>query len=139
MTHIGFTGTRRGMTTEQRAALRSVLIPYRGHFHHGDCVGADKEAHVIAHDMAFAIEVHPPTWHGLRAWCRGAINHPPAPYTQRNHAIVDACLLLIAAPWGLEEKPSGTWATIRYARRTGKPVVVVWPDGAVTTEGVERG
>jgi hypothetical protein len=48
MTSIGFTGTRQGMTAEQKSALRNLLDGGAGDFHHGDCIGADSEAHGIA-------------------------------------------------------------------------------------------
>jgi hypothetical protein len=45
-----------------------------------------------------------------------------------------AAAMLAACPKGPEERRSGTWATVRYARKTGKPVVIFWPDGTVTEE-----
>ena len=48
MNSIGFTGTRQGMTAEQKSALRNLLDGGAGDFHHGDCIGADSEAHGIA-------------------------------------------------------------------------------------------
>ena len=42
---------------------------------------------------------------------------------------------LIAAPGGfVEERRSGTWATIRYARQAGRRIWVVKPDGSVSFE-----
>lgn len=44
----------------------------------------------------------------------------------RNRRIVAAVDVLIAAPeTDREELRSGTWATIRYARAAGKPVVML--------------
>lgn len=56
--------------------------------------------------------------------------HEPRPPLERNRDVVDASDVLLACPGGMaEEQRSGTWATIRYARKAGKPVVIVWPDG----------
>ncbi len=44
----------------------------------------------------------------------------------RNRDIVAAVSILIAAPeTDIEEQRSGTWATVRYARKKGIPVVIV--------------
>jgi hypothetical protein len=45
---FGFTGTRQGMTAEQKSVLRNLLGGGAGEFHHGDCIGADSEGHDIA-------------------------------------------------------------------------------------------
>ena len=61
----------------------------------------------------------------------------PKGYLDRNHDIVDAADVLIAAPSGTTEKRrSGTWATVRYARKLGRTICVVLPDGVVRTENV---
>jgi hypothetical protein len=54
----------------------------------------------------------------------------------RNRAIVDASDLLIACPpVAVEEPRSRTWVAIRYARRVGKMVMIVYPDGTVDAGG----
>jgi hypothetical protein len=129
--HIGFTGTRNGMTTEQARAVESLLHGY-DRLHHGDCVGSDAQVHDIAFNRGLTIEIHPPKLSSLRAWCRADIYRDPREYISRNHAIVDSTEGLIAVPAGMEEeRHSGTWATIRYARKIGKPVWIVFPDGSV--------
>ena len=100
--------------------------------HHGDCIGSDKQANDIAHCRGLKVVVHPPTNPSNRAFCNGHIIHPPKDYIRRNHDIVDATERLVAAPATMsEELRSGTWATVRYARRTGKPVSLVFPNGSV--------
>jgi len=48
----------------------------------------------------------------------------------RNRAIVaDADVLIGAPPTDFEVKRSGTWATLRYMRKAGKPSFVVKSDG----------
>jgi predicted Rossmann fold nucleotide-binding protein DprA/Smf involved in DNA uptake len=36
-----------------------------------------------------------------------------------------------------EETRSGTWSTVRYARRVGRPVIVVRPSGRIERECYE--
>jgi predicted Rossmann fold nucleotide-binding protein DprA/Smf involved in DNA uptake len=40
--------------------------------------------------------------------------------------------VLVAMPDGPEELRSGTWATVRYARKQGKDGRIIYPDGLVT-------
>lgn len=52
---------------------------------------------------------------------------PSKPPLERNKDIVDMCDILIAVPIDpeVEEKRSGTWATIRYCRKKGKKIVII--------------
>jgi hypothetical protein len=137
--HIGFTGTRKGMTDAQKSKFlelmsgvaRNVVL----HLHHGDCLGADSDAHCIWVDRFYdcPITIHPPNNIATRGYCLckgdGTILDPK-PYLERNHDIVDACEILIACPAEPEEiLRSGTWATVRYAKKIGKHVIVIKPDG----------
>jgi len=127
----GFTGTRAGMTKRQKQALELILCDYSmAAFHHGGCHGADFEAHKIA-ALHVARNVHPGDDTSHQWWEQRkeyAKLHPWKPYLERNHDIVDVCEVLIAAPKSLaEELRSGTWATIRYARKVGKPVIILDP------------
>lgn len=141
MTHrVGFTGTQAGTTPQQRETLTAVLADLREHgfdcFHHGDCVGADSEAHDIAKSLGFKIYVHPPLVRTKRAFRTGRVSYAPRPYMERNEEIIRRTSELVACPPGAEEKMrSGTWATIRRARKAGKPLTIVWPDGNVHYEG----
>lgn len=133
--HVGFTGTQVGMTEAQFTRVSRILASWGGWVHHGDCIGADKQFHDIAHARGIKVAIHPPTHSGKRAFCVGDVCHVPADYLTRNRQIVDASLGLIGTPKSFEEElRSGTWATIRYARRSKKPVVIVWPDGSVSNE-----
>ena len=138
---VGFTGTRRGMTERQLRKLKRFLErPASGivAFHHGDCVGADAQAHALVERTcpAVSIFIHPPSNGALRAFSVVPMMHesshghvfPPAPYMTRNRAIVDACDVLIATPNSTSEAiRSGTWATVRYARIRGVPVHIFRP------------
>jgi hypothetical protein len=130
MKAIGFTGSRNGMTKDQQKRLEHLLREFKAlgyrEFHHGDCKGADIQAHNIARLLGFGVVVHPPRSSTHRAWSPGKILKAK-PYLERNHDIVDETLSLIACPDGLERLRSGTWATIRYAEKIGKPVNVIMP------------
>lgn len=119
---IGFTGSRLGMSPEQKRRLRHLLIIHEAtELHHGDCYGADVEAHEIARQLGLRVVVHPPTAKGLRAHCEGDEIRHDLPFLARNHMIVRETQFLIAAPSGAEQLRSGTWATIRYCRLRHKP------------------
>jgi hypothetical protein len=141
MTILGFTGTRDGMTERQRKTVESwmTLLPL-GPLHHGDCVGADAEAHAIARQQRRAIILHPPDIKRHRAFCQDSVKeHEPEPYLERNKSIVIACEVLIAAPGGNNEvKRSGTWSTVRYARTAHRPIIVAFPHGGWRVEYDER-
>ena len=122
---IGITGTRRGGSTHQLICLRRILWNVNPIIlHHGDCIGFDTEAHRVAFISQIPITIHPPLIPSNRAWCRGAIRvMDEKDYDERNRAIVDACNVLIAAPYtDKQQVRSGTWMTMRYAWSIGKPV-----------------
>jgi hypothetical protein len=130
---VGFTGTQQGCTQAQKASLREVLESHPAEeFHHGDCIGADAQAHSIMVRRARVV-IHPSNRDDKRAFCRGAAEVRPAkPPLDRNRDIVDDTEVLVACPRGEDEElRSGTWATIRYARKKGRRVMLVLPDGRV--------
>lgn len=116
---VGFTGTRHGMTSIQYPTFDAVLAQEPLVLHHGDCVGADADAHRTARQRSnVSVVVHPPTDSKLRAFCDYDLLLAPLPYMDRNRAIVDASDVLIACPYEIVEPEfgrSGTWSTIRYA------------------------
>lgn len=126
---VGFTGTQVGMSKSQKDSLFEILNHFNvTEFHHGDCIGADSEADAIARALGSSIVIHPPLDPKKRAFCAkpGDIVRQPQPYLDRNHNIVEAIDFLVAAPRTDEEElRSGTWATIRYARKVGKRVEVL--------------
>lgn len=139
--HVGFTGTRKGMTFVQRRTLRDLLWDIKAtDFEHGDCVGADEQAHAIANVNRTRIHIRPCTITDQRAFCITRlgidIHYPPKPPIERNHDIVDASHVLIATPGEMAEQlRSGTWSTVRYARKRGKRVIIIFPDGSVSDSG----
>lgn len=128
----GFTGTQKGMTPAQHRKL-CTLIPTVGWWHHGDCIGADAQSHVLAKQAGLLIAGHRPYNPSKRAFCAFDYLYEPAKYIARNHRIVLVTQRLIAAPSRCRRSSSsGAWATIRYARKVGKPVTIIWPDGRIS-------
>lgn len=131
---IGFTGTRDGMTRPQKEAVKK-LIAKATEFHHGDCLGSDTQAHDIAKGLGIKTVAWPPKNEKQRAFCLADVVMPADEFLTRDHKIVDATLLLVATPKSdQEERRSGTWATVRYARRQRKTIAIVHPDGKVVQE-----
>lgn len=132
---IGFTGSRHGMTPEQRKAIEMMLIHYRPFaLHHGDCLGADAEVHEIAlHLRIPRIVIWPPLKSTLRAHCTGdqfVTVKPPMSYLPRDRKIADSTTMLFATPRTTTPiEGSGTWYTVRYAAAQGRPVLVIYPNG----------
>lgn len=128
--HIGFTGTQEIPASYQIQMLAEKLEELadgrdKGTYflHHGDCIGADSIAHSLASSAGYEIIVHPPINPVKRAFCKGYhLQMPPRGYLDRNRDIVDASECLLAVPKGYEEVRSGTWSTVRYAKKVGKPV-----------------
>ena len=132
---VGFTGTQHGMTLAQLTSVRGLLEERKVDsvdFHYGDCIGADAEAFVQAKSLGYRTISHPPKVECKRAHTAAHITLAPKDYLERNHDIVDFVDILIAAPRGPETLRSGTWATVRYARKQGKDIHIVWPTGEVT-------
>lgn len=128
--HVGFTGTQhRGMTLSQRMEFENLLRP-DDVVHHGDCVGADKDADTIARRVGCKVVIHPPDNDSKRAFCAqpGDEVRKPLPYLVRNRDIVNESETVIAAPrTAIEELRSGTWATIRYARQKRRSLIILRP------------
>lgn len=126
---IGFTGTQQGMTSKQKAIFSEIVLGMAGEFHHGDCIGADKESHDIINLLNHYKTVgHLPDKDDKRAFCYFDEIRDPKPYLERNKDIVNECDLLIACPKTAEETiRSGTWSTVRYARKVGKSYMVITP------------
>lgn len=124
------------MTWGQMQAVFDILIRHSGGwFHHGDCEESDHISHGIAREAGWSIGLHPPIDDRQRAFCEGDLVWPLKPFLDRNRDIVDVTMGLIAVPGGFEEElRSGTWSTVRYARRLGRPIKIVWPDGSVKEE-----
>lgn len=133
---IGFTGTQQGMTEHQKVMVELILAFCHyssgiGEVHHGGCIGADLDFHTLASIYDLEKRVHPSDIKEKQAEIylenRTTIM-PEYPPLVRNKHVVDAVDIMIATPKERLEVPrSGTWATIRYCRKQGKLVYVIYP------------
>jgi len=145
--HFGVTGSSEPVPKVQELRLLGImgdLFHVRDPFistqpfmvqHNGDCINAD---HLMACQWRrFGGKVfgHPPDKKDRRAFFDFDYKAEPLPFGVRDQAIVDASDLLVAAPRCPEYTRSGTWMTVRMARRKGLPIILVWLDGSVTKEG----
>lgn len=136
---VGFTGTQKGMTLFQKVELAKHLKELGcTEFCHGDCIGADSQAHDIALDCNINLfTIYPPNNPNKRAWrfnrdkvvgkseyqiidCFTHLINVrwmlEKEYLARNKDIVNDCQILIATPKEFQHSiRSGTWTTIRYA------------------------
>lgn len=129
------------MTDQQKRATENLLREIcPTEVHHGDCMGADFEFHGIAYEVCgetLRRVIHPSVDDAYRAFCDGDEARPAKPYVERDHDIVDETEVLIAMPITTGEiMRSGTWATVRYARKVGRPIFIVSPRGRVEVENL---
>jgi hypothetical protein len=128
---VGFTGTQKGAQPTQLVAAEERLRQLReegfDEFHHGACIGADEQVAKIAKSLGFKVVAHPglakdPTNMQFRSDWNG--NHEvleAKPFIERDHDIVDVTETMLATPLTYEEQArSGTWTTVRYAKKQGR-------------------
>lgn len=133
---LGFSGNGdRDMAPRQLKAVRKLLYDCNV-LHLGDCIHADEQAYAVAISLGIKTVGHPPDQGRKRAFLQYDEEWPVRPYLHRNddiaHAGIDG---LIAAPEGwVEVLRSGTWSTVRYARKYGRHIWIVRPDGSVKEE-----
>ena len=133
---LGFTGSRYGMSPQQTRVMqmyiRHFLAGNNNEFHQGGCVGCDEQAAEYAHMQGYKIITHPPIIKTLASNKILGTYLPAKPYLERNRDIVDVSDSLIAVPRNNQYEPrSGTWSTIKYARRHQKPIIVLGTNGNV--------
>lgn len=137
---VGFTGTRQRLTSDQYTALfKWIAKTPMDEFHHGGCLGADATAVDIV-DRKWGkcvIHMYPCHLRGMtseNASRLSQVTHDVKPPLDRNRDIVNASDVLLACPDGPERVRSGTWSTVRFARKLNRHIVIVWPNGTVTEE-----
>lgn len=143
---LGFSGTQKGMTEAQTEAVWSMiaaiaLIYPQGkvNAHHGLCIGADWQFHVMCRGWVIPIIGHPPVNKSKVAkfdMSDFAYLWDDKDYLDRNTDIVNCSTSFIGAPGEMEEQlRSGTWSTIRKAKKKGIRGVIVFPDGSTEDFG----
>lgn len=135
--HVGVTGTRTGMTEAQKRKFLEVLRTGDfTHWHHGLCVGVDCQTHELMREYFPEVHIvgHPPVKTGLKGEVECDALREPKSHFARNRDIVNETGGLIVVPYQMEWQPNGgTWYTHDYAVKTGKPVLIVWPDGSISS------
>lgn len=126
---IGFTGTQIGMSQHQKEQFVLKMLELSPvEFHHGDCEGADADAHLIVREFLpnVRIIIHPPEIMAKKACMKGDEYRKPKAYLVRNQDIVNETEFLFAAPKSNEEElRSGTWSTVRYARKVRRDIMIL--------------
>lgn len=142
---VGFTGTRLGMNLVQSRHLIELLTEDERleddsdehDFHHGDCIGSDAKAFVIARQLGWRTVAHPGLSSRLRANTESDEIRTPLGFAERNRMIVDESMILLATPnTEYNINRSGTWSTIRYARRIYRPILILLPSGKLEVENL---
>jgi hypothetical protein len=127
----GFTGSRELVNPEMILRVLKTLEP-ESLVVTGGCVGVDafiaEHAHSLGHHVITILpadrKLVDPNWSKYADWYEDV----PRTYEQRNERIVEICAKLFGFPLHPEADPrsnrSGTWQTIRKAKRSRREVTV---------------
>lgn len=109
-------------------------------FHHGDCVGSDLVVSREAKRLGYLVHAHPSFLETKRAFSdANDIIHAPKDPIDRNEDIAMVSKIVIATPHSYHEIiRSGTWTTIRRARKFNREICIVFPDGSMRWENSDR-
>jgi hypothetical protein len=117
--YVGFSGRAQGITPEQTAKLCSLLLQEFTGWHglHNDGEGSAQVFGKIASSMGFMVDTTPSDISPMR----------------RNRYLVAQSDALVAIPPcdQIVKKGSGTWETIKYMWKAGKPVHIILSDGRI--------
>lgn len=127
------------MTAAQRAAVKALLVALMpDSVVHGGCVGADEDFHYLVREFRIPTDIF---WSNLvRKYAdipldHARVNFAPMPPLTRNKIMAALCDILIATPReDTEVLRSGTWATIRRARKFHRRIYIIYPDGKLKEE-----
>src|ERR1700688_2403794 len=135
---VGVTATQHGLQVKQAERARAILGERNpDEIHHGGCIGGDTELHWMATELGIPIVIHPPLdrtkMSAVVVPAPGVTILAPLSYLARNAAIVADTHFVLACPRESHERlRSGTWATVRQAKKQGKPYRIVYPDGSAS-------
>lgn len=137
MRTAAFTGIRNIVPEHERIMLRTIQQMKADHFVSGAAVGVDTFACRTAfafHPDAVHTVVVPAAPHnedlvrwatekGITVVRMPGVGSVPKAYRERNEAMIDGADYLVAFPYSRDEVTrSGTWMTIRIARKAGKKI-----------------
>lgn len=139
MWNMAFTGTQNGMTSFQldgiSSLMFSVIKKHKLIVRHGLCIGADTQFHNIVKSHNGYVIGHPCTIEAKQSLLECDEMMPVKLPLDRNKDMVSESNWVLAAPATQREMVrSGTWATIREARRLKKPLTIIFPDGLIQSE-----
>ena len=102
-------------------------------FHHGSCKGSDEIAAAMAMGLGYKVVAHPGNSANWQSSFDSHVKLPAKDNLERNRDIVDHADIMIATPAQENEqhRGSGTWQTIRYARKIDKELSIIYPNGVV--------
>lgn len=139
--HLGFTGTRRGMTQAQKNSVLVLIQHFDFYAHHGDCIGADAEFDAIVKGTSgLRGVIYHPSNAATRAFCTprypyDIVREPKDPLVRDQDIVYESDLMIATPKHPSPVLRSGTWTTIRYALKSGKPLCIIMPDGGRVYDG----
>lgn len=139
---LACTATQHGLTDAQTRGVSGFFSMYHvtdriNSLHNGGCIGGDEEIAEIAYSFLPRINIilHPgdtPKKWSTRVFELASEIFPHRGNLERNRYMVDIATHVLACPReGTEVLRSGTWATIRYAKKTGKRLTIIYPSGEI--------
>lgn len=131
---IGFSGAREGMTSQQKAILKTFFSLNKSHIkeiHMGMCCGSDDDICDIALAINPQLKIvgHPPIDKKFIGITVPDKKYPEKDYLDRNTDIVKECTFFIATPKSSTPQRSGTWSTINKALKAKKDNLIILPNG----------